>query len=51
MKIHVFRVNDKMVKLRIRDLIVKSRILRRGMWNIVDIHMIVSKWSPIAEDT
>lgn len=49
-KIDVFVVSDKMVKFRIRDATFRSRILRRGMWNIVDIPMIVSNWTPIVED-
>lgn len=49
-KIDVFVVSDKMVKFRIRDAEVRSRILRRGMWNIADIPMLVSKWTPIIED-
>lgn len=50
MRIDVFEVNDRMVKFRIKDTAVRSRVLRRGMWNIADIPMIVSKWSPIKED-
>lgn len=49
--IDVFKINDKMVKFRIRDSSTRSRVLRRGMWNIADIPMIVSKWTPIIEDT
>lgn len=32
------------VKFRIRDVNTRVRILRRGMWNIVNISMIVLKW-------
>lgn len=28
----------------------REKILRRGMWNIVGVPMIVTKWSPKAED-
>lgn len=42
-KIDVFVVSAKMVKFRIKDAAVRSRILRRAMWNIADIPMIVSK--------
>lgn len=50
LKIDVFVVSDKMVKFRVRDAAVRSRILRRGMWNIADVPMLVSKWTPILED-
>lgn len=50
-KVDIFVVNDKMVKFRIRDSSTRSRVLRRGMWNIANIPMIVSKWSPIIEDS
>lgn len=42
--------NEKVVKFRIRNAAVRSRIIRRGMWNIADVPMIVSKWSPIVEE-
>lgn len=50
MRVTVFEINDKAKKFRIRDLTVKSRVLRRGMWNIDDIPTIVSKWSPVIEE-
>ena len=28
----------------------REKIIRRGMWNIIGVPMIVSKWSPKAED-
>lgn len=49
-KIDVFVVNDKMIKFRIKDVATRSRVLRRGMWNIADIPMLVSKWTPIIEE-
>lgn len=49
-KVEVYVVNDYTAKLRISDAKVRTRVLRRGMWNIKNILMIVSKWSPIVED-
>lgn len=49
-KIDVFEVNATTVKFRIRNASARNRALRRGMWNICQIPMMVSKWSPIAED-
>lgn len=50
-KIDVFVVNATLVKFRIRDCSVRARVLRRGMWNIAEIPMVVSKWSPIVEES
>ncbi|XP_023638041.1 uncharacterized protein LOC111830437 [Capsella rubella] len=49
-KIDVYSMNEKMVKFRIRNAAVRNHVLRRGMWNICDQPMIVSKWTPVAED-
>ncbi|XP_023637566.1 uncharacterized protein LOC111830212 [Capsella rubella] len=48
--IDVYEVNDNTVKFRIRNESMRNRILNRGMWNIMDIPMIVSKWTPFAEE-
>ncbi|CAA7034137.1 unnamed protein product [Microthlaspi erraticum] len=49
-KIDAFPVNETTIKFRIRDSLVRDRILRRGMWNIADVPMIVTKWSPVVEE-
>lgn len=49
-KVEVFVVDKTRVKFKIKDSRVRSRALRRGMWNILGVPMIVSKWSPITED-
>ncbi|XP_013650395.3 uncharacterized protein LOC106354899 [Brassica napus] len=48
-KIDVFPVNEVTVKFRIKDLATRKRVLRRGMWNIANIPMVLSKWSPVVE--
>ena len=48
--IDVFAVDDSTIKFRIRNEGMRKRILNRGMWNIADIPMIVSKWTPFAEE-
>lgn len=50
-KIDVFENSSTSVKFRIRDASTRLRILRRGMWNIAGLPMILSKWSPILEET
>ena len=49
-KIDAFVVDAKTIKFRIRDSSVRARVLRRGMWNIADMPMFVSKWSPVIEE-
>ncbi|KAL1211074.1 hypothetical protein V5N11_018483 [Cardamine amara subsp. amara] len=49
-RIDVFRVNETTIKFRSRHTSARQRVLRRGMWNICDLPMIVSKWTPIVED-
>ena len=49
-KIDVFPVNEVTVKFRVKDLATRKRILRRGMWNIANIPMVLSKWSPVVEE-
>lgn len=41
--IDVYEVNDSTVKFRIRNETMRHRILNRGMWNIMEIPMLVSK--------
>lgn len=48
--IDVYPVNHNTVKFRVRNGSMKQRILNRGMWNILNIPMIISKWSPFAEE-
>lgn len=50
-KIDVFVVNKTTVKFRIKEDSVRARILRRGMWNVAEIPMVVSKWSPVVEES
>lgn len=48
-KVDAFEVNTTTIKFRIRDSSACARVLKRGMWNIANIPMFVSKWSPIQE--
>ena len=44
-KIEVFEVNSTTMKFRILNQANKSRILRRGMWNLVGVPVVMMKWS------
>lgn len=48
-KIDVYAVNERTVKFRICDQQTRTRVLRRGVWNITGIPMILSKWAPLSE--
>lgn len=48
--IDVFAINATTVKFRVRNEALRRRNLNRGMWNIMDIPMLTSKWSPFAEE-
>lgn len=50
-KIDAYEVNATTIKFRIRESMIRDRVLRRGMWNIADTPMVVSKWSPIIEES
>lgn len=49
-RIDVYENSSTSVRFRIRDASTRLRVLRRGMWNIAGIPMILAKWSPIPED-
>lgn len=49
-KVEVFEVNATTMRFKVSSSKAREKILRRGMWNIVGIPMIVSKWSPTVED-
>lgn len=49
-KIEVYEVNPTTMRFKISDQKAREKILKRGMWNIVGVPMIVTKWSPKAEE-
>ncbi|KAG2273347.1 hypothetical protein Bca52824_067902 [Brassica carinata] len=48
-KIEVFEVNPTMMKFRIFNQADRNRILRRGMWNLAGVPVVMTKWSPVTE--
>ena len=48
--IDVYEVNATTVRFRVRNEAMRRRILNRGMWNIMALPMVVSKWSPFTEE-
>lgn len=49
-KIDVIEIDSKTMRFRIANPKVRERILKRGMWNIADVPLVVSKWTPIREE-
>lgn len=48
-KIDVYEVNSTTLRFKVSDPLLRARILKRGMWNIAEVPMVVSKWSPVTE--
>lgn len=49
-KVEVYEVNATMMRFKISDPKARKKILRRGMWNIVGVPMVVTKWNPRLEE-
>ena len=48
-RVEVFEVNSTTMKFRILNQVDRNRILRRGMWNLAGIPVVMTKWSPVVE--
>ena len=46
----VYEVNATTMRFKISDQKAREKILRRGVWNIVGVSMVVSKWVPRTEE-
>ena len=49
-KVEVYEVDDTTMRFKVSDPKAREKILRRGMWNIVGVPMIVTKWTPRSEE-
>lgn len=45
-QIDVHIVDDTTMKFRVTNPVMRARILRRGMWNIGNVPLVVTKWTP-----
>lgn len=45
-KIEVFEVDATTMKFRVTNPMIRARIFKRGMWNIGNIPLAVTKWTP-----
>lgn len=48
-KVEVFEVNETMMKFRTMNNADKNMVLRRGMWNLAGVPVVLTKWSPVIE--
>lgn len=45
-KLDVYEMDSTTMRVRIISSKVRDKVVRRGMWNIAGVPMVVSKWSP-----
>ncbi|KAL1225408.1 hypothetical protein V5N11_009061 [Cardamine amara subsp. amara] len=49
--IELIEINSTTMKFRICNPVTRNRVLRRSMWNLAEIPMVMSKWSPFREES
>lgn len=50
-KLDVYEVDSTTMRVRITNKMVRERVVRRGMWNIACVPMVVSKWDPNEDES
>lgn len=50
-RLDVHEMDEKTMRIRITNEKIREKVIRRGMWNIAGVPMVVSKWSPEAKDS
>lgn len=48
--IEVYEINDTTMKFRILNSAMRARILRRCMWNLAEVPVIMTEWKPLVEE-
>ena len=49
-KVEVYDVNATTMRFKVKNPKVREKIIKRGMWNIAGVPMVVKKWSPKTEE-
>lgn len=49
-KVEVYDVDAKTMRFKITSMKAREKVIRRGMWNIAGVPMVVKKWTPKAEE-
>ena len=50
LKVEVYEVNATTMPFRVSNPKARAKVLRRGMWNISGVPMVVAKWTPKQEE-
>lgn len=48
-KVDVYEVNATTMRFKVSNPKAREKIIRRGMWNIAGVPMVVTKWTPTVE--
>lgn len=48
--IEVYEINSTTMKFRIFNSAMRTRILRRCMWNLAEVPVITTEWKPMVEE-
>lgn len=48
--IDVYQINSTTMKFKVSNPITRNRIIKRAMWNIAEIPVVMANWSPLTED-
>ncbi|KAF8098611.1 hypothetical protein N665_0263s0040 [Sinapis alba] len=48
--IDVYKINSTTMKFKIGNSITRNGVIRRAMWNIAGIPVVMAKWNPLTED-
>lgn len=46
----VYQINSTTMKFKVSNPITRNRIIKRAMWNLAEIPVVMAKWSPLTED-
>lgn len=49
-KVEVFDVNPTTMRFKITNQKAREKVIKRGMWNIAGVPMVVQKWTPKTEE-
>lgn len=49
-KVEVYDVNATTMRFKIQSQKIRDKVIKRGMWNIAGVPMIVKKWTPKTEE-
>ncbi|XP_048605178.1 uncharacterized protein LOC125582479 [Brassica napus] len=49
-KLDVIEMDERTMRIRITNGRIKEKVLRRGMWNVAGVQMVVARWSPDVAD-